>query len=149
MQAASLFMGVSDNVIISDEETAVHFFDAFADISEMYNYLKQTYPQEFMDKFTPVYCSERDFHKSQNDYMEFLSMDQYKEDLSQFKDDKIMIGLRVDDPEILDRLGYNNNMSGDEDFKSNLVFGYSSNEKTLEKSINAYKAIFEELYQGK
>lgn len=149
MQAASLFMGVSDNVIISDEETAVHFFEAYADISEMYNYLIETYPQEFMDKFTPYYCSERDYHQAQNEYMEYLSMNEYKEDLSKFKDDKVLIGLRVDDPEILAKLGYNNNMSGDEDFKSNLIFGYSANEKTLEKSIAAYKAIFEALYQGK
>lgn len=149
MQAASLFMGVADNVIISDEETAVHFFDAYADISEMYNYLKQTYPQEFMDKFTPVYCSERDSHKAQNDYMDYLSMSEYKEDLSQFKDEKIMIGLRTEDPEILEKFGYNNNMSGDKNYKSNLLFGYSPNEKTLEKSISAYKAIFEEMAQAK
>ncbi len=104
----SLYSGA--NVLVTDKATMPYFFDYFTDCTKLYESLEKTLPEETYKKLTPMYMSEKEYRKLIADYRRSKGYDlsDKEADLSNYSDAKIMVGLLIEDEDMVRKLGYTN-----------------------------------------
>ncbi|MCQ2516803.1 MAG: hypothetical protein MJ094_08070 [Saccharofermentans sp.] len=108
-QSASTLMLSCPNVLIFDKQTASYYYSAVLDMSPIYELCRDSLTPTQFAKLRPVFLSERDAMEIIAEYEETYGaeMNSASEvDLSQFDDTLVMIGIEIDDPEVIDSLGF-------------------------------------------
>lgn len=108
-QSASTLMLSCPNVLIFDGPTAPYYYSEVLDMASIYELCRQSLTPTQFAKLRPVFISERMAMQIVAEYEEVYGaeMNSASEvDMSQFDDTMVMIGLEVDDPEVIERLGF-------------------------------------------
>ncbi len=118
ISATTMFLSYP-NLVISDEQTVKYYFDNCTDLSSFYQKCREQLSPEAFAKITPVYCSEEDYHALLREYEEARELTSTEENDVQYSKRQILIGLEINDSEIIKSMGYKTLWPNDE---PNLVF---------------------------
>lgn len=106
-QTASVLFLKYPDVIITDEMTYKYYYEAYMDMTDIYQYLIDNVSPEIMAKVKPVYCSEYEYHVLADVYDDLY--DDYTEaDYSDYSRKSVMVGLEITDPDVVSALGIYN-----------------------------------------
>ena len=140
-QTLAAFFSADPNVIVTDEMTYVYYYSQFADLSSVYGILQDELPQEVFDSLTPVYMSELEaYNLTKTYYEQIYEMQEYVSEIdeSQLSDEPVLIGFEITDPDMIDKLGYENYWEKQPD---TLVFGIYSNTSDMKESVKVLTTI--------
>ena len=128
---ATLYSGA--NVIVTDQSATPYFFEYLTDCTSLYKSLEQALPAEKFAKIKPVYMSEREYKKLIVEYRlgKGMELSDTNIDLSAYSDAKLMIGLMIDDADMIKKLGYTNYWP---DKPATVVFGINVMSKDTDAS---------------
>ena len=107
-QTFAAVMSSSPDMIVTDDQTYGYYFSYLADMSTVYDDLKDYLPKDVYDSLKPVYMSERDSVELSNSYIEDNVINKDIEDASDYSDTPVMVGLEITDPDMIKKLGYTN-----------------------------------------
>lgn len=142
-QAAHLAFYSDTNVIITDSITNPYFFDYYDDVSDVYAMLQSELTPEQLSKIEPVYFSQLDYQKMIYGLYEEDGFVADDFDMSTYSDEKIMIGIRILDDSVFEKLGIYI-LWPDED--TNLVFGINTlMEKKRDDSVRIITELFKKV----
>ena len=122
-EEATLAFFSETNVVIADSLTFPQFFDYYADVSELYEYLEDELTPEQYAKLEPIYMSELDFKLLTVDNIETFGMTDDMFNPEDYSDEKIMVGFTVHDDTLMQNLGIINLWPNEE---PELVFGVNA-----------------------
>ncbi len=134
-QTLAAFLSADPNVLITDEMTYVYYFSQFADLTEVYDLIKEEVPAEVFDSLTPVYMSEKEaYYTTKAYYEQIYEIQDYDAeiDVNELSDKEIMIGLELKDPDMIEKLGFENWWHKQ---PPTLIFGIFSNTSNLANSV--------------
>lgn len=128
------------HIVISDEMTVRYYFANCVDLKNFYNRLADELPFEMYEKLTPVYCSEEEYQELLTAY-DIAKGGVVEEDNTNehYSSEKILIGLRIDDPEVISSLGYRTLWPDDE---PNLIFTIYTQSPNQAESENMLLELF-------
>lgn len=107
MTSAVLFASEPD-IVITDEMTAKYFFDQFEDMSLIYEHLQTNVSPDILSKIEPVYCTEYEALLISVEYLESQHMEADRDELVSASHDKVLIGLKITDEDLIRKLGFLN-----------------------------------------
>ena len=134
-QTLAAFFSADPNVLITDEMTYVYYFSQFADLTDAYDIIMDEIPEEVAAAITPIYMSEREaYNLTKTYYEQIYEIQDYDAEIdeSELSDKQIMIGLEITDPDMIEKLGFENWWHKQ---PPTLVFGIFSNTSSLADSI--------------
>ena len=120
-QTASTLLLSCPNVLVFDEATMPYYYSELADVSSVYQYLRENLTPDQFSMLVPVYMSERDAAQVLIDYdREYgAEPDIEQVDLSDYDDTSVMVGILLKDEAAVTALGYHNLWP---DYEPSLVF---------------------------
>lgn len=106
ISATTMFLN-NPNVVISDEMTVKYYYDNCVNLADFYDRCSEELSFDKYEKLTPVYCSEAEYHELLDAYDKAKGgvVEEEETDVS-YSDDKVLIGLMINDPDIISELGY-------------------------------------------
>jgi hypothetical protein len=125
--AATAFLSVSNDIIITDERTFPFFLMNFLPIDDLYAAMKSELPEEQMAGIEPVYFSITE-HFAWVDQFGFEDPDR---EVSEDDDEQHVYGFRITDPELIAAMGFENRWKSD---PPSLIFCLSETTKNREKA---------------
>ncbi|MBQ4190994.1 MAG: J domain-containing protein [Clostridiales bacterium] len=134
-QTLAAFFSADPNVLITDEMTYVYYFSQFADLTDAYDIIMDEIPEDVAAAITPIYMSEREaYNLTKTYYEQIYEIQDYDAEIdeSELSDKQIMIGLEITDPDMIEKLGFENWWHKQ---PPTLVFGIFSNTSSLADSI--------------
>lgn len=134
-QTLAAFFSADPNVLITDEMTYVYYFSQFADLTDAYDLIKEEVPAEVFDSLTPIYMSEKEaYYLTKTYYEQIYEIQDYDAeiDVNELSDKQIMVGLELKDPDMIEKLGFENWWRKQ---PPTLVFGIFANTSNLANSI--------------
>ena len=134
-QTLAAFFSADPNVLITDEMTYVYYFSQFADLTDAYDIIMDEIPEEVAAAITPIYMSEKEaYNLTKTYYEQIYEIQDYDAEIdeSELSDKQIMIGLEITDPDMIEKLGFENWWHKQ---PPTLVFGIFSNTSSLADSI--------------
>lgn len=143
-QASSIILQTASNLIVTEKVTYKYYYYNFMDMSETYEYLKGVVPAEIYDKLTPVYCSERECMQLSQEYLEKKHMLEEREDLSQYSERPVMVGLMIEDKDLIEKMGYDI-LWPEEYCEPNIIICISSSSKEFKKSQDMIQYLLQDL----
>ena len=118
-QAAAAALMADPDIIVTDNRTYPYYFGNMVDMSDYYEELEDILPPEVYARITPVYCSEAHFQELAGGFSD------RETDTEEYSDEEIMVGLLIEEPELIRSMGYSC-LWPDEEY--NLVFSFGSGE---------------------
>lgn len=134
-QTLAAFFSADPNVLITDEMTYVYYFSQFYDLTEVYDIVIDEIPEDVAAAITPVYMSEKEaYNLTKTYYEQIYDIQDYDAEIdeSELSDKEIMIGLEIKDPDMIEKLGFENWWHKQ---PPTLVFGIYSNTSSLADSV--------------
>lgn len=107
MTSSVLFVSNPD-IVVTDEKTCKFFFEQFQDLSLLYDNLEMQIGSEAYSKIEPIYCTEYEAGLLSVEYLESQAMDADRDELLTMSHDRILIGFKITDEELIKELGYYN-----------------------------------------
>lgn len=105
-QTLSALLLSSPDILITDNLTLPYYFEQYQDLTHIYSDLKDFVRPEAYNLLQPVYLSEADCAELMNEYSESQMLDDdMAYDMEDVSEESIMVGFRITDPEVIERLG--------------------------------------------
>jgi len=121
------------NVIVTDAKTAPYYYEQLMDLSDVYTRLATILPAGKLEKITPVYCSESQYHRLSDSYVSGLYIGEGGDATeSTYSTKREMIGLMIEDADIIEQMGFETLW----DEEPNLVFGIYYDSRDFSESVD-------------
>lgn len=107
-QSADSMLIAQPNLLITDSLTTPYYFSACVDMTETYEFLKANLTESKFSKLEPMYLSEREYYYMvmKNDEATGFVDPSLAENIAIYNPNPIMIGIKVEDPEYMEAMGY-------------------------------------------